>query len=171
MSTTVFTGPVLAGNILNTNGTTVAKTGGSVGLQNVGFTQMVQAAAITQSTTAATTTIVIPANSVITSIRLNISAAWSASGTLSIGTSSTSTELATGIPNASLAVGQYIVTGSTVVTSTQIANWNNVSSTQDIQVYVKSGTASGTGAAVLIVEYMQGWNGFTKGTTNTAYTA
>lgn len=171
MSSTIFTGPVLAGNILNTNGTTPAKAGGSVGLQNVGFTQMCQAAAITQSTTAAATTVVIPANSIITNITLNITAPWSASGTLTIGTSATANELATTIPNASLAAGQYVVTGSTVVTSTQIPNWNNVSSTQDVQVYVKSGTASGTGAAVLIVEYIQGWNGFTKGTTNTNYTA
>ena len=42
MSSTIFTGPVIAGNILNTNGTTVAKAGGSVGLQNVGFCQMGQ---------------------------------------------------------------------------------------------------------------------------------
>ena len=165
MSTTVFTGPVLAGNILNTNGTTVAKVGGSTGLQNVGFAQMGQAAAITQSATAASTTIVIPAGSIITDVILNITAGWSASGTLSIGTSATSTELVSSIANASIsAAGQYTVTGGTM------AAWNNVSSTQDVQVYVKS-SAGGTGAATLIVCYLQGYNTFTRGTTNTAYTA
>jgi hypothetical protein len=168
MSTTVFTGPVLAGNILNTNGTAVAKVGGSTGLQNVGFAIMGQAAAITQSATAASTTIVIPAGSIITDVILNITAGWTNSATLSIGTSATSTELVSSIANANISSSaQYTVTGGTM------AAWNNVSATQDVQVYVKSSAApSGTtGAAVLIVCYLQGYNTFTRGTTNTAYTA
>ena len=164
MSTTVFTGPVLAGNILNTNGTAVAKVGGSTGLQNVGFAVMGQAASITQSATAASTTIVIPAGSIITDVMLNITAGWSASGTLSIGTSATSNELVNSIANASLVAGQYTVTGGTM------AAWNNTSATQDVQVYVKS-SAGGSGAAVLVVCYLQGFNTFTKGSTNTNYTA
>ena len=38
MSSTVFTGPVLAGNVLNSDGSgTLAGAGGSSGIQNVGF--------------------------------------------------------------------------------------------------------------------------------------
>jgi hypothetical protein len=158
MSSTVFTGPVLAGNVLNSDGTgNLAGVGGSSGTQNVGFCEMVQVAPITQSTTAAATTIVIPAQSLITSIVLNITTAWGSSGTLSIGTSTTSNELASAIANASLVQGQY-----TVPVTSLIAAWNNVSNTQDVQVYVKS-SAGTAGVAKLIVKYVQGYNGFTNG--------
>ena len=159
MASTVFTGPVLAGNVLNSNGTgNLASVGGSDGTQNVGFCEMVQVAPITQSTTAAATSIVIPAQSLITSIVLNITTSWGSSGTLSIGTTSTnSNELASALANASLVQGQYVVP----VTSL-IAAWNNVSNTQDVQIYVKS-SAGTAGVAKLIVKYVQGYNGFTNG--------
>jgi len=158
MSSTVFTGPLLAGNVLNSDGTgNLAGVGGSSGTQNVGFVQMAQGAVISESATAAATSIVIPAQSLITDIYLNITAAWSASGTLSIGTTSAANQLASAIPNASLVQGQYVVP----VTSL-IANWNNVSNTQDVQIWVQS-SAGGTGSAVLVVAYLQGYNGFTNG--------
>jgi hypothetical protein len=158
MSSTVFTGPLLAGNVLNSDGTgNLAGVGGSSGTQNVGFVQMAQGAVISESSTAASTSIVIPAQSLITNIYLNITAAWSASGTLSIGTTSAANQLASAIPNASLVQGQYVVP----VTSL-IANWNNSSNTQDVQIWVQS-SAGGTGSAVLVVAYLQGYNGFTNG--------
>lgn len=158
MGSTVFTGPVLAGNVLNSDGTgNLAGVGGSSGTQNVGFCEMVQVASITQSSTAAATTIVIPAQSLITSIVLNITTSWGSSGTLSIGTTTTSNELASAIANASLVQGQYVVP----VTSL-IAAWNNSSSTQDVNIYVKS-SAGTAGVAKLIVKYVQGYNGFTNG--------
>ena len=159
MGSTVFTGPVLAGNVLNSDGSgNLAAVGGSNGTQNVGFCEMVQAATITQSTTAVTTSIVIPAQSLITDIYLNITTGWSNSSTLSIGTSSASNELASAIANASLVQGQYRVP----VTSL-IAAWNNSSNTQDVQIWVDSSAApvSTTGSAILIVKYVQGYNGFT----------
>jgi hypothetical protein len=159
MGTTVFTGPVLAGNVLASDGTgNLAGAGGSSGTQNVGFTSMVQVAPITQSSTAAATTIVIPANSLITDIYLNITTSWGSSGTLSIGTSATSNELASAIANASLVQGQY-----TVPVTSLIAAWNNTSATQDVQIYVKS-SAGTAGVAKLIVCYVQGINGYTNGT-------
>lgn len=158
MGSTVFTGPVLAGNVLNSDGTgALAGVGGSSGTQNVGFCEMVQVASITQSSTAAATTIVIPAQSLITSIVLNITTSWGSSGTLSIGTTTTSNELASAIANASLVQGQY-----TVPVTSLIANWNNVSNTQDVNIYVKS-SAGTAGVAKLIVKYVQGYNGFTNG--------
>jgi hypothetical protein len=158
MASTVFTGPVLAGNVLNSDGSgNLAAVGGSNGTQNVGFCEMVQAASITQSATAAATSIVIPAQSLITDIYLNITTAWGSSGTLSIGTSSTSTELANAIANANLVQGQYRVP----VTSL-IAAWNNTSATQDVQIWVKS-SAGTAGVGILIVKYVQGYNGFTNG--------
>ena len=158
MSSTVFTGPLLAGNVLNSDGTgNLAGVGGSSGTQNVGFVQMAQGTVISESATAAATSIVIPAQSLITDIYLNITASWSASGTLSIGTTSAANQLASAIPNANLVQGQYVVP----VTSL-IANWNNSSNTQDVQIWVQS-SAGGTGSAVMVVCYLQGYNGFTNG--------
>lgn len=158
MSSTVFTGPVLAGNVLNSDGSgALAGVGGSSGTQNVGFCQMAQSAAITQSGTAAATSIVIPAQSQILDIYVNVTTGWAATTTLSIGTSSTSNELASGLTAANLVQGQYRVPVTTL-----IAAWNNTSSTQDVQIWVKS--SSGTaGVAVLTVSYLQGINGFTNG--------
>ena len=158
MSSTVFTGPVLAGNVLNSDGTgTLAGVGGSSGTQNVGFVQMAQSAPITQSGTAVATPIVIPAQSQILDIYVNVTTGWAATTTLGIGTSSAANELATGIAAASLVQGQY-----TVPVTSLIAAWNNTSATQDVQIWVKS--SSGTaGVAVLTISYLQGINGFTNG--------
>lgn len=161
MGSTVFTGPVLAGNVLNSDGSgNLAGVGGSSGTQNVGFVQMAQAATVTQATAAATTSIVIPAQSLIMDIYLNITTGWSNSSTFSIGISSSANELASAISNASLVQGQL-----TVPVTSLIAAWNNVNNTQDAQIWVKSSAApvSTTGSAVLIVTYLQGYNGFTNG--------
>jgi len=159
MSATVFTGPILAGNVLNSDGSgNLAGVGGSNGTQNVGFTQMAQYAPITQSATAASTSIVIPAQSIITDIYVNVTTAWGSSGTLSIGTTqANANELISAIPNASLGQGQYTVTPTTT-----IAAWLNSSATQDVQIWVKS-SAGTAGVATLIVCYLQAANGFTNG--------
>jgi len=159
MGSTVFTGPVLAGNVLNSDGSgNLAGVGGDSGTQNVGFVEMVQATTITQSTTNTATSIVIPAQSLITDIYLNITVSWSNSATLSIGTTSAANQLASAIANANLVQGQYHVP----VTSL-IANWNNVNNTQDAQIWVDSSAAPAgtTGSAILIIKYVQGYNGFT----------
>ena len=56
MGTTTFTGPIKAGDVLDTTGTTAGT------IKNVGFVAMVQTASITQadSATAVATGIVIP---------------------------------------------------------------------------------------------------------------
>jgi len=90
MSTTTFTGPIKAGDVLNTTGTTAGT------IKNVGFVEMAQFATVTQSATAAATTIVIPANSIIIAIDLFATVAWSSATTtytISVGTSATATEL------------------------------------------------------------------------------
>ena len=161
MASTVFTGPLLAGNVLNSDGSgTLAGVGGSTGTQNVGFVQMAQVAPITQATSAATTSIVIPAQSIITDIYVNTTTAWSNSSTLSIGISSAANELASAIANASLVQGQL-----TVSVTSLMSNWLNPNNTQDVQVWVKSSAAPllTTGAATLVVCYLQAYNGFTNG--------
>ena len=67
MASTTFSGPIKAGTIANTTGSTVGDN-----VKNVGFVKMAQTASWTQSTTAADTGIVIPANSQIVEVRIYI---------------------------------------------------------------------------------------------------
>ena len=148
MGTTTFTGPIKAGDVLNTTGTTAGT------VKNVGFCVMAQSAVITQaaSATAYQTSIVIPANSHVISIGVAATAAWSATDTLSVGTTTSANELvaATSIS----AVGLTALTPGTDATRT--AKWIDVGTT-DVIIYVDSGS-TGTGAGVLTVVYVQAEN-------------
>jgi hypothetical protein len=151
MGTTTFTGPIKAGNVLNTTGTTAGT------VKNVGFVEMAQFATVTQSATAAATTIVIPANSLITSIDLFVTAAWTSATTtytISVGTSATATELVAAT-NAN-AIGKLELTPGTDATRTGV--WLNTGTTDDI-IYVLSGALSATaGTGTLVVRYIQAAN-------------
>ena len=149
MGTTTFTGPIKAGDILNTTGTTAGT------IKNVGFVVMAQAVAITQAGTAAAlaTAIVIPANSHIVNIQVLATTAWNGvAATISIGTSATSTEL---VSAASLvAIGLAAMTPGTDATRT--AKWMNVG-TSDVIIYALSAN-TGAGVGELVVRYIQAEN-------------
>jgi hypothetical protein len=151
MSITTFTGPIKAGDVLNTTGTTAGT------IKNVGFVEMAQFATVTQSATAAATTIVIPANSLITSIDLFVTAAWTSATTtytISVGTSATATELVAAT-NAN-AIGKLSLSPGTDATRTGV--WLNTGTTDDI-IYVLSGALSATaGTGTLVVRYIQAAN-------------
>ena len=66
MGASTWTGPIRAGNVLNTTGTTVGT------LKNVGYAELAQSKAIVQSATASATAIVIPANSTIITSRVMV---------------------------------------------------------------------------------------------------
>lgn len=151
MGTSTWTGPIKAGNVVNTTGSAAGT------VRNVGFAEMAQKASITQSATAAVTTIAIPAKSTITSIDVLIPTAWSSATTtytLSVGTSATATELVAAT-NAN-AVGKLSLAPGTDATRTGL--WANTGTT-DVLIYVKSGAPDVTpGAGTLIVRYMQAAN-------------
>jgi hypothetical protein len=153
MGATTFTGPVKAGTVLNTTGSTVGT------LKNVGFMELAQSQAITQtgSATALATNIVIPANSTITSIDLFVTTAWSSATTtytISVGTSATATELVAA-SNVNT-VGRQALNPGTDATKT--AAWINTGPTDD-RIYVLSGANNVTnGAGTLVVRYIQGIN-------------
>ena len=137
MGTTTFTGPITAGDVLDTTGTTVGS------IKNVGYVEMCQSYAVNQTTTetATASTIVIPANSAIVSIDLITTVAWSSATTtytISVGTSATATELVSAT-NAN-SVGKISLVPATLAQSTL---WINTG-TSDIQVYVNSGAHSVT---------------------------
>jgi len=149
MATTTFSGPVKAGTIRNTTGTTVG-----TNMQNVGSVLMSQSAAITQSTTAAASGIVIPANSQIVEMYVYVTTAYDNTATLSIGTTSTSTELATAVAVSTVDTIKL----ASQATITDADAWEDIGTT-DVKIFTdSSATTSDTGVATLTVTYVQNNN-------------
>jgi hypothetical protein len=155
MGTTTFTGPIKAGDVLNTTGTTVGS------IRNVGFVVMAQSAIVNQATNVASaglykTDIVIPANSQILSISILKTAAWSgAAQTVNVGINATATQLAVAADNdLSTTLGiKDIIPGDN---ATRVGNWKD-SGTVDDQIFVLS-TNTGTGEGIITVTYLQAAN-------------
>jgi hypothetical protein len=153
MGTTTFTGPIKAGDILNTTGTTPGDD-----MANVGFVVMAQSGTVNQATNVGSagvykTDIVIPAGSQILTMAVNKSVAWSgAASTVNVGTNATATQLAVaGDNDLSNTVGiSAIIPGDD---ATRAGNWKDVGTT-DVQIYTKS-TNTGNGVGVLTVTYLQ----------------
>ena len=147
MASTTFSGPIKAGTISNTTGTTVGDN-----VKNVGFVKMAQTAAWTQSTTAADTGIVIPANSQIVDVQIYITTATTAAN-ISVGTSATSTEIFTALAAGTAA--NVILHGSDG-TITDADTWVDIGSS-DLPIFIdfSAGTA---GAGYITVEYIQNIN-------------
>jgi len=149
MATTTFSGPIKAGTISNTTGTTLG-----TNVKNVGQVVMSQSAAITQSTTAAATGIVIPANSQILEATVFVTTAFDNSATLNIGTSATSTELATAVAVSTI----NTIKLASQATITDADAWVDVGAT-DVEIYVdSSATTADAGRGILTVTYVQNNN-------------
>ena len=148
MAQTTFTGPIRAGNILYTTGTTVG-----TDIANVGYAVMTQSSAVTQASGA--TTIVIPATSHILSITLYVTTAWTgAATTLGVG----NTVSATAYTAAGAVAGGTIgtVSASPGADATRTNNWIDVGTT-DRKILVTS-TNTGSGVGIITVTYAQARN-------------
>jgi hypothetical protein len=162
---TLFTGPLLAGGVIHSDGTgNLAALGGTTGTANVGYAQMAQTAVITQATNGVTagvftTNIVIPAQSQITDIYLMVTTAWTgAASTLGIGNTVSATAYTAAASITASALGQLVSPGSISpgTNATEVGNWDNVGST-DVQIVVTSAN-TGSGVGTLTVFYLQGIN-------------
>ena len=71
MANTTFSGPIKAGSISNTTGTTVG-----ADMANVGYVLMSQTEAVDQTAVTGTTNIIIPANSQLVSAALSVSVVY-----------------------------------------------------------------------------------------------
>ena len=145
MGTTTFTGPIKAGPIPKTSGTTLGRD-----VKNAGFVVMSQVVAITQAGTATAlgTQIVLPVNSHILNIQMLNTVAWDATNTLSVGTSATATEL---VALTAMTVGLVGLNPGTDATRT--AAWDDTG-TADKRIFVKSAN-TGAGVGTLTVRYIQ----------------
>ena len=152
MATTTFSGPIKAGTISNTTGTTLGSN-----VKNVGQVLMSQSFSFAYSTegSATDTTVVIPANSQIVSIEVNVETAFNDSGNdlLEVG-SSADTDLY--INDVSIAAIGKIALG----TAALCANWKDIG-TSDIKVgYIYNGANNdaSAGAATVTINYLQNNN-------------
>ena len=148
MANTTFSGPVRAGPIQNTTGTTLG-----TNVANVGQVVMAQSNNFTQASGA--TTIVIPAASQILRITVYITTAMTGvASTFGVGT----TVLATAFTAASAAAGGTIgvVTISPSTDATRTGAFIDVGTT-DVKIVVTP-TNTGSGVGVISVEYVQALN-------------
>jgi len=152
MGTTTFSGPVRAGGIKTTTGTTLG-----TDVKNVGEVVLSQREAITQATNGAvagvyTTNIVIPANSTITSVQVYVTTVWSgAASTLGIGTSASATAFTAAGAVAGGTLG--IISATAGADATRVATWYDVGNT-DVRVVITS-TNTGAGVGAIVVNYIQ----------------
>lgn len=147
MGKTTFSGPIRAGDIANTTGTTIG-----TNVKNVGSVVMVQTFPITQAgtATALATPIVLPANSHLMNIQMLVTTAWDGvATTFSVGTSATATELVSGAAGGTIGlIG--LNPGSD---ATRTANWDD-NGTVGTRIFVLSAN-TGAGVGTLTVRYVQ----------------
>jgi hypothetical protein len=160
---TTLTGPLLAGNIIHSDGSGALANVGetNTGTANVGYASMVQSDTITQAASAGQSAgvyaskIVIPAQSQIISILVMVTADWSGgAATFGIGNTVSATAYTAAAAITASALGQQTIVPGTG--ATQIGNWDNVGNS-DVQIVFTS-TNTGTGTATVSVLYAQGIN-------------
>jgi len=139
MSNSTFSGPIKAGTVKENAGA------------NLGFAVLAQSAPFVQSTTAAATTIIIPAYSQILDIAVYITTACDgASQNMSVGTSVTSTELFTLL---ALGTGANTIFFGNDGTPGDVDIWENVG-TSDITIW-QDMSAGSAGRGTITVTYVQ----------------
>ena len=153
MASTTFSGPIKAGTIANTTGTTLGDD-----VKNVGQVVMTQSSdvALTHATTTATALgIVIPANSQIMNINIVVEQLFanSSTTTIAIGNGSDdATDIAAAHNVSATAVGPLKMLQASV------GAWDNIGST-DIELYgITVANSATAGKARIVVEYVQNNN-------------
>tara|TARA_R110000796_G_scaffold97707_3_gene204904 strand:- start:20 stop:490 length:471 start_codon:yes stop_codon:yes gene_type:complete len=151
MANTTFSGPIRAGNIRNTNGTTVG-----TDVANVGYVVMMQTHTMDLSggaIAAGATNMVIPANSKIITVVVDLSTAANVTTNLSVGDTVGG---ATTILN-TLASGTTAGLKTITTQGGGTGEWANTG-TADLKLTVTGSAATTAGIAVITVMYAQAYN-------------
>lgn len=133
-------GPWLLGTVKNTTGTTAGT------IRNMGFTQVMQTAAVAATDSAATRAFVLPAGAIIFEIYL-----YQSGATFTSGTSGTFTVLVNGSQVGQLAIttGTAGILGINPDTAARTAVFANVGSTDAIVTYTPATLNAGSGVFVI----------------------
>ena len=154
MGQTTFSGPIKAGPISNTTGTNV-----QTNMKDVGSSVISQSVSVTQNTATPATTIIIPANSQIISIKLYVTTAWSGGATTAgLGWDNGTVVDATSLTTATAVAGGTlgIVSATPGANKPRVDNWLD-SGTDKKRIRLLSSNA-GNGVGVLTVDYVQNNN-------------
>ncbi len=151
------TGPLLAGNVIHSDGTgNLAGVGEQQGTANVGYAEMAQVEVVTQAGVAAsgiyTTSIVIPAQSQITGMQLMNTTPWT--GSVKVFDISDTAGGFYAIDVDATTAGLIVITPGT--DATRMGNWDNVGAT-DVRLVLTSDN-TGNGIGTFLVRYLQGVN-------------
>ena len=150
MGTTTFSGPIKAGTIKDTTGTTLGSD-----VKNTGQVVMCQSQAVNQTATGTSTNIVIPANSQIVAIELSVDVVWSgAATTTGLGWVGDATALTAAAAVAGGTLG--IISATAGADATRVNNWADVGTT-DRRILLTN-TNTGAGEGFLTVRYVQNNN-------------
>ena len=150
MGTTTFSGPVKAGTIKETTGTTVGSN-----MKNKGFVVLSQSASIDQTAVTTTTDIIIPPNSQIIDIKVYITTPYSGGATtFGLGGVGAATSLTAATAVQGNARG--IISASPGTDETRISKWKNTGA-GDHRLIVTAGN-TGNGVGVITVVYAQSNN-------------
>ena len=150
MANTTFSGPVRAGTISNTTGTTLGDD-----VKNTGQVVMCQSVAVDQTATSTETNIVIPANSQIVAAELSVTAIWSGgASTTGLGFVGNATALTAAGAVAGGTLGIVSITAG--ANAARVANYADVG-TSDVRILLTN-TNTGTGTGFLTVRYIQNNN-------------
>ena len=150
MGTTTFSGPIKAGTIKETTGTTLG-----TDVTNTGFVQMVQSKSVALTgATANTTVAVIPANSQIIDVKLDVVTAAddSNAATVSVGTDANGT--------AYIASSNAKAVARTTPIAAAIPNLDDVGTSDSnvVAVFTATDGDGTTGEAIVTVQYVQNNN-------------
>jgi hypothetical protein len=152
MGTTTFSGPIKAGNISNTTGTTLGSN-----VKNIGSVIMSQSSTteLTHATTTATALgIIIPAKSQIIGITLIIESLFTSSSTTTIAIGNGSGD-ATDISDNTNVTATAL---SVVMGPAAVDVWTNTG-TSDVELYgITVANSASAGSARVVVEYVQANN-------------
>ena len=146
MANTTFSGPILAGGIKYTTGTTVG-----TNMKNTGHVLMSQTEKIDQTSTSTTTSMIIPANSQLVSADLYVSVIWSTTTTAGLGYVGDATAFTAATDIAGGTLGIIKITAG--ANKARVDAWADIGST-DRRLLLTYGN-TGTGEGWLTVTYIQ----------------
>jgi hypothetical protein len=147
MANTTFSGPILAGGIKNTTGTTVG-----TNMKNTGHVLMSQTEAVDQTAATSTTNIILPANSQLVSADLFVSVVWNgAATTTGLGYVGDATAFTAALGIAGGTLGIIKITAG--ANKARVDAWADIGSTDRRLLLTHNNT--GTGVGWLTVTYIQ----------------
>ena len=150
MANTTFSGPILAGGIKNTTGTTVG-----TDMKNTGYVLMSQSEAVDQTAATSTTNIILPANSQLVSAALSVSVVWSgAATTTGLGYVGDATAFTAALGIAGGTLGIIDITAG--ANKARVDAWADIGSTDRRLLLTHNNTGAGVGW--LTVTYIQNVN-------------